>query len=133
MNRRSFVVSLAATTAASGLASACNEGDDAASNGGRNLDLLWVMQAYFGAELATGRMVGARYALSFEDDDALELDLQPVIEAIDAEDTVEAAVETLRALVQADFDDTTMVLVDGWALGLAEVRIAGLAEYVHQG
>ncbi|MGH1345095.1 MAG: hypothetical protein ACRBN8_26275 [Nannocystales bacterium] len=129
MNRRSFVVRLSATTVVSGLAG-CNGGGS--GNGGSSLDLLRVMQVYFGAELATGRLVGERYALNFADDDALELDLEAVVETIQAEDTVDTAVEALRVQVQADFADATMVLVDGWALGLTEARIAGLAQRVYQ-
>lgn len=126
MRRRGFVVSLGAITVVG-----CKEDEDGAPvDPDASLHIAGVVRAYFGDELDDVRFLGARYRLRFESDDALGEDLGPLVELLAQEPTVDDAVEALRTRVEADFQASRMLLVDGWALGAAETRMAALAEYV---
>lgn len=138
IKRRGFAARLASTAAVSTVVgtvasttAGCREDDGSPPlSEGVGLDVAQVMRAYFGDGLDSGRFVGARYRRRFESDDALADDLTPIVDIIGAQPTVDEAVAALQAKVEADVQASSMLVVDGWALAAAEVRIAALAEYV---
>lgn len=89
-----------------------------------------VTTAYFsGADLAAVRHIGERFlelaAPKGSLAEAYEL-LGPTVELIERYESDEEALAALRATVQADFVNGTVVMMDGWTLSRTELHICAL-------
>ncbi len=90
-------------------------------------DLGEVARHYFGSDLRAARLVGEAYLGTFSDTDAARADLEQTFAPLGDMGSAEELARDLEISLDADFEDAAVFTLEGWPLGLTELRTAAAA------
>ena len=129
--RRQVLRGLAATLGAGALAGGgapgCTSsiGEDALPDVAA--DLGEAARHYFESDLPAARLVGEAYLGTFSNTDDARADLEQTFGPLGDILSAEELARELEISLDADFEDTAVFILEGWTLGLTELRTAAAA------